>query len=121
MLKPGKLWCDFNLDYFRNQLKRLRGQAGPDPAELAETGLSLEHVERMLDCMTPEERQHPEIIDLDRQLRIAMLSGVKAREVQEFLWQFHDFRRACQKLGTLSAEQRRLIMSHPDKLKELLD
>jgi len=120
MLKPGSLWRDFNLDYFRAQLKHLKGK-GIEPAELADAGLSLSHVERMLDCMTPEERQHPEIIDVDRQLRIAMLSGVKAKEIQEFLWQFHDFRRACKKLSTLSADQRQLIMNQPDKLKELLD
>lgn len=119
MTAPRSAGADFNLEYFRGQLKHLKHKSVA--AKLAQTSLTLTHVERMLDCMTVEEREHPEIIDEDRTLRIAMLSGVKPHEIHEFLWQFSDFRRACNKLSSLTRDQRQQIMTHPEKLRELLD
>ncbi|MBL8853630.1 MAG: ADP-ribosylglycohydrolase family protein [Planctomycetaceae bacterium] len=47
---------------------------------------------RMIDAMTPEERQHPQHINAERLQQIAMDAGVKLREVRELLTQFAAMR-----------------------------
>jgi len=59
----------------------------------------LTHVEAMIQSMTPQERQNPQIINGSRKKRIAAGSGTKVQEVNRLLKQFSDSRRLMQQLG----------------------
>jgi signal recognition particle subunit SRP54 len=48
----------------------------------------LANVRSVRDQMTSEERHNPDIVDAERRRRIATGSGVKPREVSQFLKQF---------------------------------
>ncbi len=54
----------------------------------------LKYVEAMIQSMTPEERDHPEIIDPSRRARIAKGSGVTLGEVNSLLKQHKEMKKA---------------------------
>ncbi len=56
-------------------------------------------VEAMIQSMTPEERQRPEIIDDSRVRRIAKGSGRKVQEVQDLLFRFKTMQRMMEQIG----------------------
>jgi signal recognition particle subunit SRP54 len=97
---------DFTLDDFARNLQLVE-QFGPQawfgrlpggaigPEELA----ALHRIRAMIAAMSADERQRPESIDEDAERRIAMLSGTKPRQVQEFLRQFDQVRETMKRMG----------------------
>ena len=51
------------------------------------------HIEAIIQSMTPEEREHPEIINGNRKARIAKGSGRNIQEVNRLMKQFEDTRK----------------------------
>jgi len=60
----------------------------------------------MINSMTPEERQNPEIIDVSRRNRIARGAGVTAGEVNQTLKQFEAMRDLLQDMAQMSVKER---------------
>ena len=50
-------------------------------------------IEAIIYSMTPEEREHPDILDASRRKRIAAGSGTSIQEVNKFIKQFEDTRK----------------------------
>lgn len=50
-------------------------------------------VEAIIHSMTPQERSHPEILDMSRRRRIAKGSGTKVEEVTRLIKQFDSTRK----------------------------
>ncbi len=55
-------------------------------------------VEAMINSMTPEERQHPQIINGSRRRRIAMGSGTRVQDINQLLNQFQEMRKMMKKM-----------------------
>jgi len=62
------------------------------PADMEFDERQLGSIEAMIQSMTPEEREHPEIIDLSRRRRIALGSGTQPQEVSGLVKQFRQMR-----------------------------
>jgi signal recognition particle subunit SRP54 len=63
--------------------KAMQAVKGADPKRL-------KHVEAIVLAMTPEERQHPELLNGSRRARIAKGSGRSVQEVNRLLAQFKE-------------------------------
>jgi len=102
----------FNLDDFLDQMQKVR-QMGPldqllgmipgmsqalrnQPIQLEEK--HLKRVEAVIQSMTMEERQHPEIIGTSRKRRIAKGSGTTTAEVNKLLNQFREMQKMMKSL-----------------------
>ncbi len=59
----------------------------------------MKHIEAIVLSMTPEERQHPEIINGSRRARIAKGCGRPVSEVNRLLEQFRDMRKMMKRMG----------------------
>lgn len=57
-------------------------------------------IEAIIGSMTPQERTHPNIIDVSRKQRIAKGSGTKIEEVNRLLKQFEQTRKMMQSIST---------------------
>ena len=57
------------------------------------------HTEAIIQSMTPEERQKPEIINGSRKKRIAYGSGCKVQEVNRLLKQFSEAKKLMKQMG----------------------
>jgi signal recognition particle subunit SRP54 len=68
-------------------------QANVDPKRM-------KHVEAIVLSMTPEEREHPELINGSRRSRIAKGSGRPTNEVNRLLEQFKDMRKMMKKASS---------------------
>lgn len=97
------LKIDITLDEFARQLDRLldtreRGHllAFLDLREAIPTETNwdeeLTRIRDIISAMTPSERRHPDRLDIDHILRIALVSGTKPKDVSDFLRQFGDLR-----------------------------
>jgi signal recognition particle subunit SRP54 len=103
-LKAG----EFNLSDFRDHLKKIR-KMGPLKDVLARLpgGLiqgpvdeaRLLHSEVLIDSMTTEERESPEILDGSRRQRIARGSGRPVQEINTLLRDFAELRKMMKTLG----------------------
>jgi signal recognition particle subunit SRP54 len=62
-------------------------------------------MEALISSMTPEERQHPELIGPERKRRIAAGSGRPGFEVQQLLKQFTQMRKMFGRLGRFGGLQ----------------
>jgi signal recognition particle subunit SRP54 len=60
---------------------------------------ALVHVEAIIQSMTPEERQKPNIINGDRRRRIAKGSGTSVQEVNKVLKQFGEMQKMMKTLA----------------------
>ncbi len=107
---------DFNLEDFRDQLRKLR-RMGPLSSLLemipGMSGLqgmgdldegALKGTEALLDSMTREERLHPSIIGGSRRRRIARGSGRNVQEVNRLLKQYAQMRKM---MKTMSRKARK--------------
>lgn len=56
-------------------------------------------IEAIIDSMTPEERENPDIIDQRRRARIAKGSGNDLQEVNKLMKQFKDMRKMMRKMS----------------------
>ena len=64
----------------------------------------LDRVEAMINSMTPEERQRPQVINGSRRARIAKGSGLTVTEVNQVIKRFNDTRKMVKKLATKAAQ-----------------
>jgi signal recognition particle subunit SRP54 len=62
------------------------------PADMDFDEGHLTSIEAIIQSMTPEERAHPEIIDLSRRRRIALGSGTQPQEISQLVKQFRQMR-----------------------------
>ncbi|RKO60982.1 signal recognition particle protein [Caldibacillus debilis] len=83
-------------------LKMLPGAGrikGLDNLEISEK--QLKHVEAIIQSMTPEERENPEIINSSRRKRIAKGSGRPVQEVNRLLKQFDEMKKMMKQLSNM--------------------
>jgi signal recognition particle subunit SRP54 len=78
------------------QLKAL-GDAKPDERQLR-------RVEAIINSMTPEERDHAEVIDGSRRKRIASGSGTSVEDVNRLLKQYAEMRKMLKMVGQMTGE-----------------
>jgi signal recognition particle subunit SRP54 len=113
----------FTLEDFRDQLKQLR-QMGPldqimgmlpfgkmlkgAPAELSAEQSDLGRFEAIIGSMTPQERQHPEVINGSRRQRIARGSGTSVQDVNRLLKQYAQLRKMMKQLKGMEGRTPRL-------------
>jgi signal recognition particle subunit SRP54 len=109
----------FNLEDFLDQIQQVK-KMGP-MSQLIEMipGLSslahrlpegvdekqLKRVEAIIFSMTPEERQHPDIIDGSRRRRIARGSGTSPQDINQLLNQFRQAQKLMKQLDSGKARQ----------------
>ena len=102
----------FTLADFREQMRQMQKLGGMGalmehlPAKLtgkapaAKDGdRTLRRLGGIIDSMTPDERQHPDLIKASRKRRIAAGSGTSVPEVNRLLKQFAESRKMMKKLG----------------------
>jgi signal recognition particle subunit SRP54 len=108
---------DFTLDDFRRQLDQfqkmdMKGQLGHMPGLSAmvpeEEGRdeAYRRIGRMLDAMTDEERNNPDLITSSCRSRIAASSGTQPQEVEQFLALFYQMRGLMRQMAGMSVWQR---------------
>ncbi len=112
--------AEFTLDDFRAQLRQVRSMGPLDRLLELVPGLggraqgvagqvdekALARVEAMINSMTPDERQHPHIIDGSRRRRIARGSGTTIQDVNRLLKQFEEAKRLLKQVGDLEKKGR---------------
>jgi len=108
---------DFTLEEFRQQLAQLKrtGLTGDVLAGMPgtydritggeDTEQSLRRVQGMIDAMTKEERDSPDILDEPRRRRIAAGAGVRPQDVGRFLGQFEQVRVLMKQMAQMSIWQ----------------
>ncbi len=103
----------FTLEDFLNQMRAIKkmgsleqiikmipGLGGHiDSEAIAQGETQLKVIESMIQSMTPEERQKPEIINPSRRRRIAKGSGNTVEEVGQVLKQFQEMQKMIKKLS----------------------
>ena len=70
------------------------------PADLKIDDKALIHIEAIIQSMTEKEREHPEIINGSRRLRIAKGCGLSVTEVNRLLRQFEEMKKMLKKVNT---------------------
>lgn len=104
---------NFTLEDFLNQMRQIKkigsleqimgmipGLAGKiDREQLASGESQLKKIEAIIQSMTPEERNKPEIINASRRRRIARGSGNSVQEVSQILKQFSEMQKMIKKLS----------------------
>ena len=108
---------DFTLDDFRRQLDqvqkmdtkdqlgRLPGLSAMVPEE-EERDEAFRRIRQMLDAMTDEERNNPDLITRRCRSRIAASSGTQPQDVEKFLDQFYQVRALMRQVAAMSLWQR---------------
>ena len=108
------LSAEFNLEDFRDQMRRLRNM-GPlegllklipgmsalrgKLGEMAPPEKEMTKTEAILNSMTRQERQNPKILNAARRVRIAKGSGTAVSDVNKLLQQFEQMRAMMKRLG----------------------
>jgi signal recognition particle subunit SRP54 len=95
----------FSLGDFREQLRTIRkmgqlkelGAQKPDEKQLR-------RVEAIINSMTPEEREHADVIDGSRRKRIARGSGTSVEDVNRLLTQYDEMRKMLKMVGQMTGE-----------------
>lgn len=115
------LSAEFTLEDFREQMAQMRKMGPMDqifqmlPGANKIKGLDninvdekqLKRIEAIIQSMTPEERNHPEILDGSRRKRIAAGSGVKVQDVNKLLKQFNESKKLIKQLGLLDKKAKK--------------
>ncbi len=70
------------------------------PADLKIDDKALKHIEAIIQSMTEKEREHPEIINGSRRLRIAKGSGQSVTEVNRLLRQFDEMKKMMKRFSS---------------------
>jgi signal recognition particle subunit SRP54 len=108
----------FNLEDFMDQLGKLKKMGsmadlvgmipgvGKHVGDMDLDDDAFKYIEAMIQSMTPEEKQHPEIINGSRRRRIALGSGVEVRDVNQLLKQFRDMKRMMKTMTKLMGKGR---------------
>ena len=109
-LKKGK---GFDLEDFRDQLQQLQSLGGvgalmdklPGMSNVSEAAKSqvndkeFRRLEAIINSMTPDERQRPDIIKGGRKRRIAVGSGTQVQDVNRLLKQFTQMQKMMKKMS----------------------
>ena len=103
----------FTLDDYLDQLAQIKGMGnleqlmgmipGVKPGALKDAKIderALAHTEAMIRAMTKKEREHPEIINASRKIRIAKGSGTSVEEVNKLLKQFDQMRKMIKQFSS---------------------
>jgi len=109
------LSATFDLEDFRDQLRQVRKMGSfsqmmgmvPGLSQMmkgqqiddAETEKELKRVEAIINSMTPEERQNPQILDGSRKRRIARGSGTTPQEINQLLNQYQQMRKMMKQMS----------------------
>ncbi len=108
----------FSLADFRDQLRTIRRMGPlehimkllPGMGQLKDLGAQkpdekqLRRVEAIINSMTPEEREHAEVIDGSRRKRIALGSGTSVEDVNRLLKQYNEMRKMLKLVGQMTGE-----------------
>lgn len=108
---------DFTLNDFRQQLDQFQKMGMtdlipgvPGLAEMLSEGedpeVAMSRIRSMINSMTEEERNKPDIIDSEGRARIAKNCGIEALEVEGFLAQFKELREFMRQAAGMSFWQR---------------
>jgi signal recognition particle subunit SRP54 len=113
---------NFTLDDFRKQFEQIQKLGMKDMLERLpgigdmlpegeDPEVALRRIQGMIDSMTRNERQDPDIIDLSRRRRIAEGAGVQPHEIKQFLGQFAQVRTIMKQMASMSIWQRLKMMT----------
>ena len=109
---------EFNLEDFYEQLQKIKSMGslqdligmipgvGRQIRDLEVDDDAFRHIEALIQSMTPEERQHPEIINGSRRRRIAKGSGLEVSDVNQLLKQFREMRKMMKTMTKLMGKGR---------------
>src|SRR5690606_36638085 len=111
----------FDLEDFLDQLRQMRRMGPLDQLLGMIPGLAnarqlkgvqvdedaLKRVEAIIQSMTPEERRHPDIINVSRRRRIARGSGTRVQDVNQLLKQFAETRKMVKRMVGAAGRGRR--------------
>ena len=81
-------------------LKMIPGVGSKLPKDFELDNNALKHVEAIIQSMTEEEREKPEILNGSRRLRIAKGSGRSVTEINRLLHQFDDMKKMMKKVSS---------------------
>jgi signal recognition particle subunit SRP54 len=113
----------FNLNDFLNQLQQIKKMGnikdlmgmipgmGKAMKDIDIDNDSFKHIEAIIQSMTTEERERPEILNGSRRKRIATGSGTSIQEVNRLLKQFEDMRKMMKMFTSGNAQ--RLMRNMP--------
>ncbi|OEH91235.1 signal recognition particle protein [Bacillus solimangrovi] len=87
------------LDELINMIPGASKMKGLQNAQIDEKQLG--HVEAIIQSMTKEEKQHPEVINSSRRKRIAKGSGTSVQEVNRLLKQFEDMKKMMKQMTNM--------------------
>ncbi|MEP7118661.1 MAG: signal recognition particle protein, partial [Acidobacteriota bacterium] len=108
----------FSLADFRDQLRTIRKMGPlehimkllPGMGQLKDLGAQkpderqLRRIEAIINSMTPDEREHAEVIDGSRRKRIASGSGTSVEDVNRLLKQYAEMRKMLKMVGQMTGE-----------------
>ena len=81
-------------------IRMIPGMGHKLPADLKIDDKALKHIEAIIQSMTEKEREHPEIINGSRRLRIAKGSGQSVTEVNRLLRQFDEMKKMMKRFSS---------------------
>ena len=79
-------------------LKLIPGMPKITPEQQAQAEKELMNFEVMINSMTPEERQHPEILKFSRKIRIANGSGKTPADLNRLLKKYEQMKEAMKRM-----------------------
>ena len=88
---------------------------GPRMRGMSVDERALGRIEAMINSMTPDERQRPQVIDGSRRRRIARGSGTSIPEVNRFLRQFEDVKKMLRQMESQGRRRGKLPMPFPPR------
>lgn len=109
---------EFDLEDFFEQLQRIKKMGslkdllgmipgvGRQIKELDVDDDAFRHIEAIIQSMTPQERQQPELINGSRRRRIAAGCGMEVRDVNQLLKQFRDMKKMMKTMTKLVGKGR---------------
>ncbi|HNZ44844.1 MAG TPA: signal recognition particle protein [Candidatus Syntrophosphaera thermopropionivorans] len=81
-------------------IRMIPGMGHKLPADLKIDDKAFKHIEAIIQSMTEKEREHPEIINGSRRLRIAKGSGQSVTEVNRLLRQFDEMKKMMKRFSS---------------------
>jgi signal recognition particle subunit SRP54 len=89
----------------KDMISRMPGMGDMIP-EGEDPEVALKRVQGMIDSMTKEERNNPDVIDQSRRRRIAAGAGCEPHEIKQFLGQFQQVRTLMRQMASMSLWER---------------
>ena len=104
----------FTLDDYLDQMQQLKGMGGLDQIAAMMPGMKpgalkdakvdekmLAHQEAIIKSMTMKEREHPEILNASRKIRIAKGSGTTVEDVNKLLKQYEQIKKMMKQFADM--------------------